>query len=77
MRIPAAPSAFSLELDSLSVDPGEILALVGPNGAGKTTLLMLLAFLLRPAGGRLDLSGRDPWATDEGARSWPAATRSW
>jgi tungstate transport system ATP-binding protein len=63
----AAPSAFSLELDSLEVDPGQILALVGPNGAGKTTLLMLLAFLLRPVGGRLIFQGRDPWATDEGA----------
>jgi len=64
---PAAPASFSLELDSLAVPEGHILSLVGPNGAGKTTLLMLLAFLLRPARGRLDFLGRDPWAADDGA----------
>ena len=28
---------------SLSIKPGEVLALIGPNGAGKTTLLRVLA----------------------------------
>ncbi|MGZ5423656.1 MAG: ATP-binding cassette domain-containing protein [Candidatus Aminicenantales bacterium] len=64
---PYAPARFSLDLDSLEVPDGGILALVGPNGAGKTTLLMLLAFLLRPARGRLEFLGRDPWATDDAA----------
>jgi len=64
---PQAPGPFSLELEALTIAEGEVLALVGPNGAGKTTLLMLLAFLLRPARGRLDFLGRDPWAETDGA----------
>jgi len=64
---PQGPSRFSLDLDSLEIPEGGILALVGPNGAGKTTLLMLLAFLLRPARGRLEFRGRDPWATEDAA----------
>ena len=64
---PPARGPFSLELEALTIAEGEVLALVGPNGAGKTTLLMLLAFLLRPARGRLDFLGRDPWAATDGA----------
>jgi energy-coupling factor transport system ATP-binding protein len=36
---------------SLSVSAGEALAVTGPNGSGKSTLALLLAGLLRPAGG--------------------------
>ena len=38
---------------------GEVLAVVGPNGAGKTSLLRLLAGLLVPAGGLVELEGAD------------------
>jgi len=36
---------------------GEVVALVGPNGAGKTSLLRLLAGLVVPAGGSVELEG--------------------
>jgi tungstate transport system ATP-binding protein len=62
-RYPGPSDAgFRLEIDALAVRAGEVLALVGPNGAGKTTLLSLLAFLARPAAGRLEFLGGNPWA---------------
>jgi ABC-type branched-subunit amino acid transport system ATPase component len=42
---------------SLSVHPGEIVALIGPNGAGKTTLLNIVSGLLRPQEGSVVLRG--------------------
>jgi ABC-type multidrug transport system ATPase subunit len=59
---PGASSGFALEIASLRVGAGDVLALVGPNGAGKTTLLMLLALVTRPDRGRLEFFGADPWA---------------
>lgn len=42
---------------SLEVAPGECLGVLGPNGAGKTSLLRLLAGLLQPGAGQIDLFG--------------------
>jgi putative ABC transport system ATP-binding protein len=44
---------------SLSLAPGEFVALYGPSGSGKTTLLMLIAALLRPDAGTVLLGERD------------------
>lgn len=44
---------------SVSVAPGEILALVGPNGSGKSTLLAVLASQIAPRTGRVVLGGAD------------------
>nr|WP_027258048.1 ABC transporter ATP-binding protein [Leisingera aquimarina] len=41
---------------SLTVQPGETLALVGPNGSGKSTLMRLLAGLARPSQGEVLLA---------------------
>jgi ABC-type sugar transport system ATPase subunit len=44
---------------SVTVPPGEILALFGDNGAGKSTLLKLLLGILRPDSGRLIVADRE------------------
>ncbi|HET7768738.1 MAG TPA: ATP-binding cassette domain-containing protein [Chloroflexota bacterium] len=48
---------LTLDVPSLSVAAGEVLALLGPNGAGKSTLLRCLALLERPTGGAISLRG--------------------
>ena len=48
---------------SLELFPGEILFVLGPNGAGKTTLVKILAGLIEPDGGRVEVrvDGRPTW----------------
>jgi putative ABC transport system ATP-binding protein len=43
----------------LEVSPGETVALLGPSGAGKSTLLWILAGLIRPTAGVVEVSGRN------------------
>ena len=44
---------------TLSVNPGEVVTIFGPNGAGKTTLIKILATLLKPTSGELEIEGVD------------------
>jgi ABC-2 type transport system ATP-binding protein len=44
---------------SLHVPPGEIHGFLGPNGAGKTTTIRLIAGLLKPTSGRIEVNGHD------------------
>jgi sodium transport system ATP-binding protein len=69
-RFPAAqrgaPDVHAVRAVTLTARPGAITGLLGPNGAGKTTTLRMLAGLIRPDAGRIEVDGidvqRDPHA---------------
>ena len=48
-----------LESLNLTVNPGEIVALIGPSGSGKTTALRAVAGFVRPSAGRILIGDRD------------------
>lgn len=52
---------------SLELVRGEVLGLAGPNGAGKSTLLKLIAGLLVPEGGAVEVCGEDVTGAPERA----------
>jgi branched-chain amino acid transport system ATP-binding protein len=43
----------------LTIQPGEIVALIGANGAGKTTTLLAVSGLLKPSAGKILFEGKD------------------
>ncbi|AGS33953.1 ABC transport system, ATP-binding protein [Corynebacterium maris DSM 45190] len=49
----------ALDHVSLSVDPGEFIAVVGPSGSGKSTLLAVAGALTTPDSGRVAVAGED------------------
>jgi len=51
--------SFSIRVDALSVNPGEAVAIVGPSGCGKSTMLRVLAGLLPPNAGRVQMGAHD------------------
>jgi len=53
---------------SMSVEPGEVVAIIGPSGVGKTTLLRILALFIRPSSGTTELDGRAVWSVNESER---------
>ena len=46
---------------SFSLAAGELVGYIGPNGAGKSTTIKILAGILVPDGGRVEVAGRVPW----------------
>jgi ABC-2 type transport system ATP-binding protein len=63
VEIVAASKRFG-EIEALSavdatIERGRLTGLVGPDGAGKTTLLRMLAALMTPTSGRIEIVGRD------------------
>ena len=56
---PSAKDTRVLSDISLSVAPGETVAIVGPSGAGKSTLFHLLTRYYDPAGGQIEIDGID------------------
>ncbi|MFE7039391.1 ABC transporter ATP-binding protein [Streptomyces atratus] len=56
---PGSPPLRILHGIDLTIEAGELLAVVGPSGSGKSTLLALLGSLDRPTAGKLHFEGRD------------------
>lgn len=54
---------------SLDVPEGSLYGLLGPNGAGKTTLIRVLATLLRPSSGSVEVAGVDVLKDPTAARA--------
>ena len=50
---------FRLRMPNFSLGDGERVAVVGPSGSGKTTLLNLIAGILTPDTGRIDVAGTE------------------
>src|SRR5262245_28055408 len=46
---------------SFTLAAGELVGYIGPNGAGKSTTVKVLAGILVPEGGRVEVLGRVPW----------------
>ncbi len=44
---------------NLTVEPGEVFGFLGPNGAGKTTTIKMIAGLLQPTSGTIEVQGFD------------------
>ncbi|MGA2031073.1 MAG: ABC transporter ATP-binding protein [Thermoguttaceae bacterium] len=71
-RSAAGPIA-ALDGVSLSLEPGEFVAVQGPSGSGKTTLLLAAGGLLAPSGGTITFRGQDVYAMSPAARArWRA-----
>jgi ATP-binding cassette subfamily B protein len=56
-RYPSRPDVSALHDFSLSVAPGDTVAIVGPSGAGKTTLFQLIQRFYDPEAGRILIDG--------------------
>lgn len=57
-RYPARPDTAALDEISLTVQPGETVALVGPSGAGKSTVIQLLLRFYDPSNGTISIDGQ-------------------
>ena len=64
---PGTVAGEALSGVTLSVDPGETVALVGETGAGKSTIVKLIARFYDPTAGRVLLDGQDLRTLDLGA----------
>lgn len=57
VRFQYAPDSFELNTGSITIGPGDHIALVGHSGSGKSTLLHLIAGLLKPVSGTIIVNG--------------------
>jgi putative ABC transport system ATP-binding protein len=73
-RYPGSPPVDALQGVDLSIERGELVAIVGPSGSGKTTLLHLLGTLDRPTEGAVRIAGHEVSAMSDRRLS---ALRAW
>ena len=59
---------FAVDHLDLEVPQGSVFGLIGPNGAGKTTTFSILASLLAPTDGEVEVAGLDPTRDPRGVR---------
>ena len=72
----AYDGALAVRDVSLTVQPGEIVALLGANGAGKSTTVRMIAGVLRPQRGTIRFARRDAGRSAR-ATSWCGAASRW
>ena len=61
-------SLHALRGIDLTINQGEFFGLLGPNGAGKSTLINILAGLLKPTSGKVEIMGHDTELDYQAAR---------
>lgn len=74
LRSRRAEKFHALREVSLTIRPGESVAVIGPNGAGKSTLLNLTTSLCQPDRGRVEVNGRVAALLELGAGFHPDLT---
>jgi ABC-2 type transport system ATP-binding protein len=69
LRLPVKESVEALRNVSFEIGEGEIFGLIGKNGAGKTTLTKIIATLVQPTSGNVNVKGFDSVENDVKIRS--------
>src|SRR5215831_1448081 len=60
---------------TLTIDPGQFVAVVGRSGSGKTTMLDLIGLLLRPTSGKIVIDGVDTGRLSDSQRAHTRAVK--